>query len=120
MREYKRTERIGAQMQREIAAVIHDELKDPRLGMITVQEVRVTSDLSYAKVYFTTLGGKLSEKETEKLLNKQAAGFIKRELGHRMRLRTIPSLQFVFDTSIETGTHLSELIDQAVQADKHE
>jgi ribosome-binding factor A len=116
-REFSRTDRVGSQMQRELALLVRDELDDPRLGMITIQAVQVVRDFSHAKVYFTTLGGKLSEKETTSLLN-EAAPFFRHELGHRLNIRSLPQLHFLFDESIEKGARLSSLIDEAVESDR--
>lgn len=112
-RDFKRTDRVGAEIQRELAELIREEIKDPSIGMITLQEVRVVRDFSQAKVYFTTMAGQLSEKEVTKYL-KEAAGHLRWLLGQRMKLRTVPKLFFVFDTSVEQGEHLSSLIEQAV------
>ncbi len=95
-----------------LAEVLRDEVRDPRLGLVTVQEVRVTLDLAHAKVYFTRMGG--DEASAEKLLNRSLAGFLRHELAHRMRLRSMPQLHFVYDESIARGEHLTGLIDQAV------
>jgi ribosome-binding factor A len=115
MKEFKRTDRLGTGLQRELAELLREKVKDPRLGMVTVQEVRVSRDLSHAKVYFTCMGG--DAKGTERLLNRQLAGFLRRELAHRIRIRTMPQLHFVYDESIERGQHLSELIDSAIDKD---
>jgi len=116
-REFSRTDRVGSQMQRELAELLREGLEEPRLGMITIQEVRVVRDFSHAKVFFTVMGGELDTRATAKLLN-EAAGYLRQELGHRMRLRTMPRLHFVFDESIERGMHLSALIEEAVQEDE--
>ncbi len=116
-REFSRTDRVGSQMQRELAQLIRDELDDPRLGMVTVQAVQVVRDFSHAKVYFTILGGSLSEKETTTLLN-EAAPFFRHELRHRLNIRSLPMLHFLYDESIEKGAHLSALIDEAVESDR--
>lgn len=97
--------------------MIRTRLESSQLGMITIQEVRVVRDFSHAKVYFTTLGGQLSEKETEKAL-KEAAPMLRYELGRRVKMRTIPQLHFVHDESIERGATLSSLIEEAVEQDK--
>ncbi len=115
-REFKRTDRVGAQMQRELAGLVRDELDDPRLGMITIQAVRVVRDFSHAKVFFTFMAGSLDAVETRRLLN-DAAPFFRHELGRRMRLRTLPELHFVHDQSIEEGERLDRLIEQAVRSD---
>jgi len=116
-REFKRTDRVSSQIQKELAELIRTRLESPRLGMITIQEVRVVRDFSHAKVYFTTLGGQLDEQETEKAL-KEAAPMLRHELGRLIRIRTIPELHFVYDESIERGMTLSSLIEEAVGKDK--
>ncbi|MCU7882269.1 MAG: 30S ribosome-binding factor RbfA [Candidatus Thiodiazotropha sp. (ex Lucinoma aequizonata)] len=116
-REFKRTDRIGAELQRELAMLIRDEIKDPALGMVTIQEVRVVRDLSQAKTFFTSMAATLSRKESTRYLN-QIAGHLRWLLGQRMKLRSIPKLNFVYDTSVEQGEHLSALVEQAV-TDNH-
>ncbi len=120
-REFKRTDRVGAQMRRDLAELVRDELDDPRLGMITIQEVRVVRDFSHAKVFFTLMGGQLDVAGTSRVL-REAAPFFRHELGRRMKMRTIPELHFVHDRSVERGEQLSALIEQAVSEDasKHE
>ncbi len=115
-REFSRTDRVGSQMQRELAMLVRDELDDPRLGMVTIQAVRVVRDFSHAKVYFTVIGGELDVKETTRVL-KEAAPFFRHELGHRIKIRALPELLFVYDESIERGMHLSALIEEAVGLD---
>ena len=114
--DFSRTDRIGQQIQRELAILVRDELKDPRFGMVTIQAVKVVRDLSHAKVYFTVLGQQGECKESAKLLNR-AAGFLRKMLSRRIKLRTTPQLNFVYDESIEYGTHLSALIEEAVESD---
>ncbi|MCF6281181.1 MAG: 30S ribosome-binding factor RbfA [Candidatus Polarisedimenticolaceae bacterium] len=114
--DFSRTDRIGQQIQRELAALVRDELKDPRLGMVTIQAVKVVRDLSHAKVYFTILNQEGDRAESTKLL-KVASGFLRKMLGQRMKLRTVPQLNFVYDDSIEYGAHLSSLIEKAVSSD---
>lgn len=118
-RDFPRTRRVGEQMQRELAALIREEVKDPRVGMVTVAGVEVTRDLAHAKVYITVLGDAESRDASLAALNK-AAGFLRHELGQRMLTRTVPQLRFVYDESIERGSRLSALIDKAVASDKHE
>jgi ribosome-binding factor A len=102
-------------MQRELALILREGARDPRLHGVTVQEVRVTRDLSHAKVYFTLMD-RTRAREMTAALNR-AAGFLRKRLGDVMIMRTIPELHFEYDTSIERGAHLSALIDQAVTAD---
>ncbi len=114
-RDFGREERVGAELHRELALILRDEVRDPRIEQVTVQEVRVTRDLAHAKVYFTVLDRDQARK-TEQALNK-AAGFLRRQLGGRVVMRTIPALHFVYDHSLEQGMRLSSLIEQAVAAD---
>ncbi|MEW8506785.1 MAG: 30S ribosome-binding factor RbfA [Candidatus Thiodiazotropha sp.] len=116
-RDYQRTDRIGAEIQRELAELIRSEVKDPAMGMVTIQEARVVRDLSQAKIFVTALASTLSPKESVAHLN-QMAGHLRWLLGQRMKLRSIPKLNFVYDTSVEQGEHLSSLIDHAVK-DNH-
>jgi ribosome-binding factor A len=116
-KEFSRSRRVGEQIQRELAELVQRELKDPRLGMITISAVEVSRDMSVAKVFFTVLGEGHDEKESLEGLER-AAGFLRRELGHRMRLRSVPELRFQYDHSIEKGSRLSALINEAVASDK--
>lgn len=118
-RDFPRTRRIGEQMQRELAALIRTEVKDPRVGMVTVSAVEVTRDLAHAKVFITVLGDEDARRDSLTALNK-AAGFLRHELGQRMLTRTVPQLRFVYDESIERGSRLSALIDAAVASDRHD
>lgn len=115
-REFSRKQRLGSQLQRELSELIRSELKDPRLGMVTVQEVRVVRDLSRAKVFFTAMGGQLDINACAQHLN-EAAPQLRHELGRRLKIRTVPQLHFVHDESIEYGSRLSALIDEAVDSD---
>ncbi|WP_295588461.1 30S ribosome-binding factor RbfA [uncultured Lamprocystis sp.] len=115
MKEFDRTERIGSELKRELYQVLRDEVRDPRLGNITVQEVRVVRDLSHAKVFFTCFGGEEDAEEQARLLNGRLSGFVRHALAQRVRLRIMPQLHFVYDASILAGEHLSHLIDVAVQ-----
>lgn len=116
-REFNRTDRVGSQMQRELAEMVRQDLDGRKLGMVTIQAVEVVRDFSHAKVFFTTMGGELSNQEATKVL-KAAAPTLRYELGHRMRLRTVPQLHFVYDESIEQGRRLSALIEEAVETDE--
>jgi ribosome-binding factor A len=116
VKEYQRIDRLGAEMRRELADILRHAVRDPRLGMITVQEVRISRDLSHAKVYFTCLGA--DARDTGRLLNHSLAGFLRHELAHRIRARSTPQLHFVYDESVERGAHLSELIERAVAGER--
>ena len=113
-KDYPRTRRIAEQIQRELAELIRLELKDPRVsGLITITEVEVSPDQSHAKVFFTLLGdARQIEQSTVGL--KRAAGFLRTQLGSRMKLRSVPQLDFRYDASVERGVKLTRLIDEAV------
>lgn len=115
-KEYSRTRRVGEQIQRELAQLVREEVKDPRVGMITINAVEVSRDFSHAKVYFTSLDDR-DHQETVKALAR-TAGFLRKELGRRLMIRTIPQLHFFYDESIERGARLSALIEEAVSEDK--
>ncbi|EHT3473535.1 30S ribosome-binding factor RbfA [Staphylococcus pseudintermedius] len=104
-----RAERVGEQMKKELMDIINNKLKDPRVGFLTITDVQPTNDLSLAKVYLTVLGGDKERENTFKGLEK-AKGFIKSEIGQRMRLRIVPDLQFEYDESIEYGNRIERLI----------
>ena len=116
-KDYSRTLRVADQIQRELADLFDHEIKDPRVGMITLTGVEVDRDYAYAKVFYTTLGSKEDNFLVEKGLDR-AKGFLRSSLSHRMKLRTIPQLQFVYDESIEHGVRLSNLIDEAIAKEK--
>lgn len=118
-RDFPRTRRVGEQIQRELAALIRDGVKDPRVGMVTISAVEVSRDLAHAKVFITVLGDETAKRDSLAALNK-AAGFLRHELGQRMLTRTVPQLRFVYDESIERGSRLCALIDAAVASDKHD
>ena len=112
-RDYSRTLRIAEQIQRDLADLIRLEVKDPRVGFVTVTGVEVTKDYSHAKVFYTTLEAGERIAETTAGLNR-AGGFLRRELSQRIKLRTMPQLTFVYDESVERGVRLSKLIDDAI------
>jgi ribosome-binding factor A len=113
-KDYARTDRIAEQIQRALAQLIRLEVKDPRVTKVTITGVEVTKDYSHAKIFYTTLDG--ASKQLQEGLDR-TAGFLRSQLAHAMKLRIIPQLHFVYDTSIERGSHLSQLIDQAVASD---
>jgi len=115
---FNRTRRIGEQLQRELAQLIRDEIKDPRLGMVTVMDVEVSRDLSHAKVFVTVLSADEEQRAASVAILNEAAGMLRGLLGRRLRLRTIPQLHFLYDQSIEKGAELSALIDAAVASDQ--
>lgn len=109
--DFKRTDRIAEMMQRKLAQIIQQEIKDPRLpAFITISAVTVTRDLGHAKIYFTTL---LDEtRMADKILN-ASASYLRTALARTLTMRTVPQLHFIYDESIEYGRNLSKLIDKA-------
>ncbi len=119
-KEFSRTQRIGDQMQRELALLIQREIKDPRLGLVTITAVDVSRDLSHAKIFITIMGQDDDQdavKGNLRILN-DAAGFLRMQLGKSMKLRTVPQLHFNYDASIRRGVELSSLIERAVAEDR--
>lgn len=119
-KEFSRTQRIGDQMQRELAQLIQREVKDPRLGLITITAVEVSRDLSHAKIFITVMGKDDDEdavKGNLRILN-DASGFLRMQLGKAMKLRTVPQLHFNYDASVRRGVELTSLIERAVAEDR--
>ncbi len=114
-REFSRTNRIGELIMRELAQMIQHDVSDPRVGMVTVSHVDVTSDMKYAKVYVTRLTTTESDQDIKECLQglSHAAGFLRRRLAGRVDLRNIPELRFHYDKSLEHGFHMDELIAKA-------
>ncbi len=115
-KEFSRTRRIGQQIRRDLAELIRDQVRDPRMVMVSITSVEVTRDLAYAKLYVTFLGETTERVEVVEGLNR-VAPMLRRELGRRMHIRTVPKLQFIYDEIIEQGAQLSSLIDDVVAAD---
>jgi ribosome-binding factor A len=104
---YKRSVRVGDLMKQEIADILMRKIKDPRVGFVTVTDVELSDDLRNAKVFVSIYGG--NKEETFKGL-KSASAFIRSELGRRMSMRCVPEILFRFDTTIEQGAHIMELL----------
>jgi len=111
-----RLRRIAEQIRRELSEILHTELKDPGVGMISITDVEVSPDLAYATVYFTTLGDTQALDRSLAGLGR-AAGFLRSALGRRIKIHNTPELRFEYDASVERGVRLTQLIDEAV-ADK--
>ncbi len=108
-----RAERIADQIQRELAELVRGELKDPRVGFVTITDVEISADYHHARVFVTTLMGADAIESAMDGLNR-ASGFLRSRLAGSLRTRTVPELHFVYDESVERGTRLSRLIDEAV------
>ena len=112
-RGFSRRDRIAEQIRRELAEVIRTELRDPRVGMISLTDVQVSPDYAHAKIFFSSLVGSDTLESVQEGLEK-AAGFLRSELGKRISIHMTPQLHFVFDESLERGAQLSKLISEAV------
>ncbi len=115
---FARSDRVVEQIRRELADLIRLEVKDPRVSFVTLTAVEITADYTHAKVFYTTLIDASQREALERGL-KRSAGFLRRELGKRVRIHHTPELHFVYDGSVERGNELSRLIDEAVQSDRN-
>lgn len=106
-----RIERATQAFRKEISNIIHNELKDPRIGFVTVTRVEVTADLRYAKIFFSVLGTEKQQKETQEALD-SGSGFIRRLLAQRIRLRFVPEIRFIQDKSSEYSIHIQQELDK--------
>jgi len=120
--EFSRTQRLGEQIKRDLALLIQRELKDPRVGMVTVNFVDLSKDLSYADVNVTVLVADDSDQkivESLTILN-EAASFLRMELGRGLKVRKVPHLRFRYDDSLKRGARINELIHHALKSDQHD
>jgi len=115
MSSFARTDRVAQQIQRELAELVRLEINDPRVRLVTITGAEVARDYSHAKIFFTRLDGKHAEAQQGL---ECASSFLRRQLARNIKLRVMPQLHFVYDASVERGSHLSQLIDQAVANDK--
>ncbi|WP_374717643.1 30S ribosome-binding factor RbfA [Neobacillus sp.] len=112
-----RPNRVGEQMKKELSDIIGRKIKDPRIGFVTVTDVQVTGDLQQAKVFISVLGDDEQKENTLKGLAK-AKGFIRSEIGHRIRLRKTPEIIFEIDESINYGNRIETLLHQLRSEEK--
>ena len=118
-KEYARTERVADYLQRELAGIIQREVRDPRVGMVSITGVDVSRDLAHARVYYTKIGTDSSEEaaESTEALNR-AAGFLRSQMSRSSSMRSVPQLKFFFDASVGRGRDLEALIQRAADADR--
>ena len=118
--EFNRAQRLGERIKRDLALLIQRELKDPRIGMVTVNFVQLSKDLSYADVNVTVLvPGDVDEEIVESLaILNEASVFLRTELGRGLRVRKVPHLRFHYDDSLKRGARINELIRQALKSDQ--
>ncbi len=118
-KEYARTQRVADFLQRELAALIQHEVRDPRVGMVSITGVDVSRDIGHAKVYYTSMSANSTDesKECNEALNK-AAGFLRSQLSRESSMRMVPQLRFYFDSSVGRGRDMEDLIRKAADSDR--
>lgn len=112
-----RVKRVEAALKQEVSRIIHDDLKDPRVGFVTVTNVEVTADLRSAKIYYSILGSEKNKQDTLVGL-KQATGYIRKLIGERLKLRYTPEIAFYIDKTSEYVQHIQEIIDRIHEEDE--
>jgi len=114
-REFLRSDRMAEQVRRELAEIVRDEMKDPRLGFVSFTEVRMSRDLSHAVVYCSFFNVE-QQNEAINVLNR-AVGFIRKEIARRIQARIVPTLKFAIDESVTRGAEMDDLISKAIKRD---
>ena len=125
-KEFSRARRVAQQLQREVAVILQREVKDPRIGMVTVSDVELSGDLQHAKIFVTFLnyGGQDAEQTEAQRIESglkgltEAAGYIRILLGKAMKLRVVPEIRFVYDNTLVEGMRISNLITNTVRDDQ--
>lgn len=112
--EGKRSEKVADLIQKEVSGMLLRSIKDPRIGFVTITKVTVSEDCRFAKVYFSVAGTPAERESSEKGLD-SAKGYVRKELGRRLRLRYTPEIVFQFDPSVEYAIHMEELIQSIHQ-----
>ncbi|MGV0035247.1 MAG: 30S ribosome-binding factor RbfA [Candidatus Azotimanducaceae bacterium WSBS_2022_MAG_OTU7] len=115
-KESSRGRKIGDLIQRELAVLVQREIKDPRIGMVTINEATVSRDLAFSDIYFTVLPSENTE-IVEEVLN-EASGFLRSQLAKVLSTRTTPKLRFHYDSTIESGARMNKAIDKALARDE--
>ncbi len=116
-KEFSRARRVGQQLQREVAMILQREIKDPRIGMVTVSDVDVSGDLQHARVYVTFLNNDAESIETGLKGLSEASGYIRLLLGKAMQLRVVPELRFAYDKTLVEGMRISSLVTNTIRQD---
>ena len=118
MAKQLRIEKLQELIKQEMSKMLLTDLKDPRIGFVTVTDVEMTGDLREAKIYVSIMGGEDQVKNSLEGLQ-SALGFIRREIGHRIRLRFTPEISFALDTSLDYGDHIQKLLLQVEGGEKN-
>ncbi|MFC3914643.1 30S ribosome-binding factor RbfA [Pseudaeromonas sharmana] len=117
-KEFSRARRVAQQMQREVAMILQREIKDPRIGMVTVSDVDVSGDLQHARIYVTFLNNDAESIETGLKGLSEASGYIRLLLGKAMQLRVVPELRFAYDKTLVEGMRISNLVTNTIRQDE--
>ncbi len=118
-REFKRSDRVAQELQKEVAVILQREVKDPRIGMVTVSDVEVSRDLAYAKIFVTFLFDNNAEAIKQGMQGlEKASPYIRTLLGKAMRLRIVPELRFIYDESLVEGMRMSNLVSSVIKNDE--
>jgi|SRR5215207_5204837 ribosome-binding factor A len=113
--DYQRSERVGELLTEVIAEVLREEIRDPRVSAVTITAAKVTKDLRQARIYFTILGGGSDNKDAVLAGLKSALGFIRSKIGKRLNLRYVPSIEFLYDESVDQAERIDKLLKQVKQ-----
>lgn len=118
-REFKRSDRVAQELQKEVAVILQREVKDPRIGMVTVSDVEVSRDLSYAKIFVTFLFDNDPDAISQGMKGlEKASPYIRTLVGKAMRLRIVPELRFIYDESLVEGMRMSNLVSTVIKNDE--
>lgn len=110
----QRAQKIAQVFKKEISQIIRDELHDPRIGFITITHVEITNDLRFARIYYSILGSDKDKQETANAL-KSGEGYIRRLLSQRVRLRFVPEIKFILDSSSEYSINIQKILDKILE-----
>jgi ribosome-binding factor A len=113
--DYQRSERVGELLTEVIAEVLREEIRDPRVSAVTITAAKVTKDLRQARIYFTILGGGAGNKDAVSAGLKSALGFIRSKIGKRLNLRYVPTIEFLYDESVDQAERIDKLLKQVKQ-----
>ena len=118
-REFKRSDRVAQELKKEVAVILQREVKDPRIGMVTVSDVEVSRVLAYAKIFVTFLFDNDQEAINQGMKGlEKASPYIRSLVGKAMRLRIVPELRFIYDESLVEGMRMSNLVSNVIREDE--
>ncbi len=115
--QYKRSDRVASQLKEEISNILLKEIKDPDINFVTIVKIRLTNDLRFAKIYYNVIGGPEQKQKAEAGLQR-ALPFIRSEIGHRIKLRFVPELRFIYDDSAEYADRIEQLLKKIHDEEK--